>query len=152
MCYSCKDSRKSINILGKIPDSIGNLQGLLVQYAKIQLFLYGNQNENTMNSKLIKEIINSREPIAIMKYLEWPIFSNDYALARYTILKVDKRYNDIQEVDIPFNLVPFVISKICCFTEVLRINEGVVWERMGFRELVKRSMSKAKIQQLIHQW
>lgn len=105
-----------------------------------------------MDSKLIKEIINSQEPIAIMKYFEWPIFSNDYALARYTILKVDKRYNDIQEIDIPFNLVPFVISKICCFTEVLRINEGVVWERMGFRELVKRSMSKAKIQQLIHQW
>jgi len=110
-----------------------------------------NQKENKMDSKLIKEIINSQEPIAIMKYFEWPIFSNDYANARYTILRIDKRYNDIHEISIPFNLVPFVISKTGCLTEVLRLNEGIVWERMGFRELVKSNIPKAKIHQLINQ-
>lgn len=104
-----------------------------------------------MDSKLIKEIINSQEPIAIMKYFEWPIFSNDYANARYTILRIDKKHNDIYELNIPFNLVPFVISKTGCFTEVLRLNEGIVWERMGFRKLVKSSIPKAKIHQLINQ-
>lgn len=152
MCLVSKDSRKSINILGKIPDTIGNLQALLVRYTKIEQFLYGNQKENKMDSKLIKEIINSQEPIAIMKYFEWPIFSNDYANARYTILRIDKKYNDIHEIGIPFNLVPFVISKTGCFTEVLRLNEGIIWERMGFRELVKSSIPKAKIHQLINQW
>ena len=105
-----------------------------------------------MDSKLIKEIINSQEPIAIMKYFEWPIFSNDYANARYAILRVDKKHNDIHEINIPFNLVPFVISKTGCFTEVLRLNEGIVWGRMGFRELVKSNILKAKVHQLINQW
>lgn len=110
-----------------------------------------NQKENKMDSKLIKEIINSQEPIAIMKYFEWPIFSNDYANARYTILRIDKKHNDIHETDIPFNLVPFILSKTDCFEEVLRLKEGVIWERIGFRELVKSNISKTKIHQLINQ-
>ncbi|MFY0715216.1 hypothetical protein J1D01_16255 [Seonamhaeicola sp. NFXS20] len=105
-----------------------------------------------MDSKLLKKIINSQEPIAIIKYFEWPIFSNDYANTRYTILRIDKKHNDICEIEIPFNLVPYVISKINCFKEVLRLNEGLVWERMRFKELVKRSIPKAKIHQLINQW
>ncbi|MEH6706236.1 MAG: hypothetical protein V7691_15685 [Galbibacter orientalis] len=109
-----------------------------------------NQKENKMDSKLIKEIINSQEPIAIMKYFEWPIFSNDYANARYTILRIDKKHNDIHELNIPFNLVPFILSKTGCFTKVLRLSEGIVWERMGFRELVKSNIPKAKIHQLIN--
>ena len=105
-----------------------------------------------MDSKLIKEIINSQEPIAIMKYFEWPIFSNDYANARYTMLRIDKKHNDIQEINIPFNLVPFVISKTDCFEKVLKLKEGIIWERMRFRELVKSSIPKVKIHQLINQW
>ncbi|MFY0715228.1 hypothetical protein J1D01_16315 [Seonamhaeicola sp. NFXS20] len=104
-----------------------------------------------MDSKLIKEIINSQEPIAIIKYFEWPIFSNDYAHSRYAILRIDRKYNDIRETDIPFDLVSFVTSQTGCFEEVLRLSEGVVWERMGFRELVKSSIPKAKIHQLINQ-
>tara|TARA_R100000789_G_C2937876_1_gene131165 strand:- start:113 stop:427 length:315 start_codon:yes stop_codon:yes gene_type:complete len=104
-----------------------------------------------MDSKQIKEIINTDEPMAIMKYFEWPIFSNDYAKARYTLLRIDKKHNDIQELDIPFNVVPFVISKLGCFEEVIKLSEGIVWERMGFRDVVKGSLSKAKIIQLINQ-
>lgn len=104
-----------------------------------------------MDSEQIKEMINSQEPMAIIKYFEWPVFSNDYAKARYTMLRIDKVHNDIQEIDIPFNVVPFVISKLGCFEEVLRLSEGIVWERMGFREMMKSSVSKAKIVQLINQ-
>ncbi|SFT07692.1 hypothetical protein SAMN04487906_2808 [Zhouia amylolytica] len=104
-----------------------------------------------MDSKQIKDIINSQEPIAIIKYFEWSIFSNDYAKARYTLLWFDKKHNHIQEIDMPFNLVPFVISKLGCFEEVLRLSEGIVWERMGFREMIKSSVSRAKIIQLINQ-
>src|SRR5690606_17672481 len=96
------------NILGKIPDTIGNLQVFLVRYIKIEQFLYVNQKENKMDSKLVKKIINSQEPIAIMKYFEWQIFSNDYANARYTILKIDRKQYDIREFDILINLVPFI--------------------------------------------
>jgi hypothetical protein len=104
-----------------------------------------------MDSKQIKEVINGQEPMAIMKYFEWPIFSNDYAIARYTLLRIDKKHNDIQELDIPFNVVPFVISKLGCFEEVVKLNEGIVWERMGFRDVVKGSVSRSKIFQLINQ-
>ena len=104
---------------------------------------------NKMDSNQIREIINGQEPIAIMKYFEWPIFSNDYAKARYTLLRIDRKHNDIEEVDIPFNIVPFVISKLGCFEQVLRSSEGIVWERMGFRDIIKSSVPKAKIAQLI---
>ena len=151
MCLVSKDSRKSINNLGKIPDTTSNLQALLVRYIKIEQFLYENQKENKMDSTLIKKIINSQEPIAIMKYFEWPIFSNDYANARYTILRIDKKYKDIHEIDIPINLVPFIRSKTDCFEKVLKLKEGIIWERMRFRELVKSSIPKAKTHQLINQ-
>src|SRR5690606_30462351 len=111
-----------------------------------------NQKENKMDSNLIKEIINSQEPIAIIKYFEWPIFSNDYANARYSILRIDKKHSNIHEIDIPFNLVPFVISKTDCFQEVFRISDGVVWERMGFKAMIKSSLPSAIIHQLIRQW
>lgn len=96
-------------------------------------------------------MINGQEHMAIMKYFEWPIFSNDYAKARYTILRIDKKHNYIQEIDIPFNVVPFVISKLGCFEEVIKLNEGIVWERMGLRDIVKGPVSKSKIIQLINQ-
>lgn len=152
MCLVRKDSRKSINILGKIPDTIGNLQVFLVRYIKIEQFLYVNQKENKMDSKLIKKIINSQEPIAIMKYFEWPIFSNDYANARFTILRIDKKHYDIREFDIPINLVPFIRSKTDCFEKVLKQKEGIIWERMRVRELVKSCIAKAKVHQFINQW
>lgn len=104
-----------------------------------------------MDSKLIKEIIDSQEPIAIIKYFEWPIFSNDYAHARYAMLRIDGKHNDIHEIEIPFNLVPFVISQTDCFEEALRLSEGVVWERMGFKEVVRSSIPNAKIYQFINQ-
>lgn len=152
MCWVRKDSRKSINILGKIPETIGNIQVLLVRYIKIEQFLYENQKKNQMDSKLITNIINSQEPIAIMKYFEWPIFSNDYANARFTILRIDKKHNDIREFDIPINLVSFIRSKTDCFEKVLKLKEGIIWERMRFRELVKSSIPKARVHQLINQW
>lgn len=103
-----------------------------------------------METNCIKEIINSPEPIAIMKYFEWPIFSNDYANARYSLLKMDETLNNIFEYDIPFNLVPFVLCKINAFDKVVKLNQGIVWERSGFREMVKRIIPKTKIHQLIN--
>lgn len=102
-----------------------------------------------MDSNQIRDIINGQEPIAIMKYFEWPIFSNDHAKARYTLLRIDRKHKDIEEVDIPFNIVPFVISKLGRFEQMLRSSEGIVWERMGFRDIIKSSVPKAKIAQLI---
>lgn len=66
---------------------------VLVRYRRIPLFLY--EKKNQMDSNLIQEIINGQEPIAIIKYYEWRIFSNDYTYARHTILRVDTKHNDI---------------------------------------------------------
>ena len=66
------------------------------------------KEENQMDSNLIQEIINGQEPSAIIKYYEWPIFSNSYANTRYIILRVTKKHNNFDEIDIPFNEVPFV--------------------------------------------
>lgn len=104
-----------------------------------------------MDSNFIKEIINSPEPIAIIKYFEYPIFLNDYANAKYTILRIEKKHNNIIETDIPFNLVPFVIAKIGYFEEILRLNEGVVWERGSFRKKAKKVISRPALRYFINQ-
>lgn len=150
MCYSCKDSRKSINILGKIPDSIGNLQVLLVWYTKIQLFLYGNQNENTMDTKRIKELINSQEPIAIVRFFEWPVFSKSDANSKYVLLKVSR--NRVKEIDIPEDTVSFLRSKLSSFDQVFHREDGAVWERMSFRDRVKDLVPESKVIELVDKW
>ncbi|GBF21219.1 hypothetical protein C21_03402 [Arenibacter sp. NBRC 103722] len=79
-----------------------------------------------MNSDLIQETINGQEPTAIIKYCEWPIFSNNYANTRYIILRVDKKHDNFDEIVIPFNEVPFVNSKTGHLKGELRLNEGIV--------------------------
>lgn len=101
-----------------------------------------------MEDEQIKAIIYSEEPIAILKYFEWPVFSNDYTQSK--LLRISKK-NDIEEIRIPFNIVPFIMSKLDCFEEASNTRSGVVWERGQFKQKVKRLVSTPKIIRLINQ-
>ncbi|MBD0833349.1 hypothetical protein [Aestuariibaculum sediminum] len=103
-----------------------------------------------MEAEQIKAIIYGEEPIAILKYFEWPIFSGDYTESKYKLLRISKK-NDIEEIRIPFNIVPFVMSKLDCFEEASNTRSGVVWERGQFKQKVKRLVSTPKINQFINQ-
>lgn len=103
-----------------------------------------------MEAEQIKAIINSEEPIAILKYFEWPIFSNDYTQSKYKLLRISKKH-DMEEIRIPFNIVPFIISKLDCFEEASNTRSGVVWERGHFKQKVKCLVSTPKIIQFINQ-
>ncbi|UGU15959.1 hypothetical protein LS482_20055 [Sinomicrobium kalidii] len=103
-----------------------------------------------MESEEIKKLINSREPIAIVRYFEWTIFSKSYTNVRYSLLRINSEYNDIDEVDIPFDTVFFVMSKLNSFEKVFHRDDGTVWERMAFREKAKALVPRPKIVKLIN--
>lgn len=103
-----------------------------------------------MEAEQIKAIINSEEPIAILKYFEWPIFSNDYTESKYKLIRINRK-NDIEEIRIPYDIVPFILSKLDCFEEASKTRAGVVWERGYFKQKVKRFISTPKIIQFINQ-
>ncbi|WP_437373190.1 hypothetical protein [Maribacter litoralis] len=104
-----------------------------------------------MSDEKIKELINGIEPIAIVRYFEWAVFSNDYANPKYLLLRINITYKDIYEIDIPEKMVSFLVSELDGFEEVFHRNDGVVWERMAFRDKVKEIVPMAKIVQLINQ-
>lgn len=103
-----------------------------------------------MEAEQIKAIINSEEPIAILKYFEWPIFSNDYTESKYKLIRINRK-NDIEEIRIPFDIVSFILSKLDCFEEASKTPLGVVWERGHFKQKVKHLVSMPKIIQFINQ-
>lgn len=90
-----------------------------------------------MSDEKLKELINGQEPIAIVKYFEWPVFLKDYANAKYVLLRMNRRDMDIYEIEIPDDMISFLMSKLPQFEEVLCEDGGVVWERMAFQEKVK---------------
>jgi len=97
----------------------------------------------------IKKLIDSQEPIAIVRYFEWTIFSKSYTNVRYLLLRINSEYNDIDEVNIPYDTIPFVVSKLNNFEQVFRRNDGAVWERMAFRDKAKELVPMSKIAELI---
>ncbi|MGS2761831.1 hypothetical protein [Sinomicrobium sp. M5D2P9] len=103
-----------------------------------------------MESEKIKKLINSQEPIAIIRYFEWAIFSKSYTNVRYSLLRINSKYNDIDEVDIPFDTVSFLVSRLDNFEKVCSEEGCTVWERMAFREKVKALVPRPKIVKLIN--
>lgn len=102
-----------------------------------------------MNHKEIMKLINGQEPIAIVRYFEWTKISRSYIYPRYLLLRLNTRCKDIDEVDIPENLVSLLVPKLNKFTEVIRREDGTVWERMNFREKAKELVPFSKITLLI---
>lgn len=98
----------------------------------------------------IKRLINSHEPIAIVRYFEWAIFSKSYTNVRYLLLRINSKYNDIDEVDVPYDTVSFLVSRLDSFEKVCSQEGCTVWERMAFREKVKALVPRPKIVKLIN--
>lgn len=103
-----------------------------------------------MNHKEIMKILNGKEPIAIVRYYEWTKISRSYAYPRYLLLRLNTSRRDIDEVTIPENMVSLLVPNLIKFTEVIRRNDGAVWERMAFREKAKELVPISKIARLIN--
>ncbi|WP_417359559.1 hypothetical protein [Galbibacter sp.] len=73
-----------------------------------------------MNNEQIKQLIEGREPIAIVRYFERPVFVHDYTNVKYIILKINRNKDGINEIKIPDGLVSFLRSKLKNFEEVIR--------------------------------
>lgn len=104
-----------------------------------------------MRSEQIKELIDGQEPIAIVRYFEWTVFSHDYSRPKYLLIRINSKNKDIYQMDIPENMVSFLVSKLDSFQEVFRQDDGTVWERMAFRDKVRVLVSRPKIRQFIGQ-
>lgn len=102
-----------------------------------------------MNDKELMKLLNGQEPIAIVRYYEWTKISRSYVYPRYLLLRLNTSCKDIDEVDIPENIISLIIPYLKKFTEVIRRNDGTVWERMDFREKAKELVPFSKIDILI---
>jgi len=102
-----------------------------------------------METERIKELLNGQEPIAIVRYFEWAIFSRNNVNAKYLLLKMDNTKNDIHEMDIPDGMVTMLRSRLDDFELVLHGKNGTIWERSSFRERVRESVPITKIADLI---
>lgn len=104
-----------------------------------------------MNDKQIKQLIEGREPIAIVRYFEWPVFVYDCTNVKYIILKINRNKDGIIKIKIPEDVVSFITSKLQNFEEVIRKTNGTVWERFSFREKAKNLVSKQELTHFISQ-
>jgi len=98
-----------------------------------------------MNQEAIKQLIESKEPLAIVRYFEWAIFSRSYNHPKYILLIINPRNIDIEEIEVPDNLTSFLVSKLPELNKVIQEEGGSVWERHNFREKVKRRIPRTKI-------
>lgn len=104
-----------------------------------------------MSQNAIKELLKSKEPIAIVRYFEWAIFSRSYNHPKYILLTINYRKRDIEAIEVPDELISFLVSKLPEFEKVIQEEGGNVWERHNFREQVKRRIPRGKIRQFITQ-
>ncbi|MBC9796804.1 hypothetical protein [Sinomicrobium weinanense] len=102
-----------------------------------------------MKSTEVKNLIDSQEPIAIVRYFEWAIFSKSYANSRYLLLRMNRKRNKIKEVRVPDDVISFLVSRLDNFKKVCSEEGNTVWERMAFREKVKEFVPESKIARLI---
>jgi hypothetical protein len=98
-----------------------------------------------MNHETIKQLIESEEPLAIVRYFEWAIFSRSYDHPKYILLKINHQNIDIEEIEVPDHLTSFLVSKLFEFEKIIQEEGGGVWERYNFRAKVKHIIPYGKI-------
>ena len=98
-----------------------------------------------MNHQAIKRLLEGDEPIAVIRYFEWAIFSRSYDHTKYIVLRINYLKKDIEEISVPDKLTPFLASKLPELEKVIQEKGGSVWERHNFRAKVKRTVPRTKI-------
>ncbi|MDT0651697.1 hypothetical protein [Autumnicola edwardsiae] len=73
-----------------------------------------------MNHEAIKQLLKSEEPLAIVRYFEWAIFSRSYDHPKYILLIINCRNIDIEEIEVLDNLTSFFVSKLPEFNKVIQ--------------------------------
>lgn len=94
-------------------------------------------------------MIESDEPIALIRYFEWMRLSRDHQHVKYILLRINYRNRTIKEIPIPDELVPYVISKLSEFKKVIKEENGSVWERHDFRMTVQQDVSPLALRQFL---
>lgn len=112
-------------------------------------FMAYQKVETNMETERVRELINGKEPMAIVRYFEWAIFSRGETKAKYLLLRLDGRGNDIREVDVPDGMVSFLRSRLADFDRVLHSGDGTVWERLSFRARARELVPSSKLAELI---
>lgn len=102
-----------------------------------------------MHIRNIKKLIESDEPIAIIRYFEWMRLSRDHQHVKYILLKINRRNHTIKEIPIPDELVPFIIPKLSAFKRVIKEENGGVWERHNFRITVQQDVSPLALREFL---
>ncbi|UGU15189.1 hypothetical protein LS482_16070 [Sinomicrobium kalidii] len=99
--------------------------------------------------KLLIRLLDSDEPIAIVRYFEW--FKTDRHLrdTKYSVLRLDTLNKDIDEFDVPRSLYFFLALKLHEFKKMIDNVNGQVFERNGFRDIAISLVHKRKIKFLI---
>lgn len=103
-----------------------------------------------MKSLDLKKLLDSREPIAIVRYFEWVVFSTSYSQAKYSLLRLNKQRNKIKEIPVPDKLTFLLTSRLDSFEKVCVADGGTVWERMSFRDVVKTLVPRDKVAEWIN--
>lgn len=112
--------------------------------------LYNHKNHTSMKALEITRLLDSHEPLAIVRYFEWVALAKDNGTPRYALLHLNKKKNKIRELSVPDTLVSLLTSRLHLFTKVCAADGGTVWERMHFRDVVKTSIPEHEIVQWIH--
>lgn|SRR5690606_25415859 len=102
-----------------------------------------------MNVSEIIRILDGTQPIAIVRYFIWTAFSKSYSETRYIMLRLDSGNRDIDQEEIPQNLVYHLLPRLEGFEEIHRNSHGTVWERHGFAQKARALVPKAKLMHFI---
>lgn len=102
-----------------------------------------------MQEAEIMALMDSGEPLAIVRYFQWASFSRSQTQTNYVVLRLDHANRDIDEIDLPRESVPMVLDRMEGFDLLLRNPDGTVWERGNFAAKAKRLVPRAKLTLLI---
>lgn len=102
-----------------------------------------------MQEAEIIALMDSGEPLAIIRYFQWTSFNKSLTQPCYVILRLDPSNRDIDEIDLPRETVPKVMDRLKGFELLHRGPDGSVWERGNFGSKAKRLVPLAKRAQLI---
>ena len=102
-----------------------------------------------MKEAEIIALMESGEPLAIIRYFQWTSFSKSHAQPSYVMLRLDHGNRDIDEIDIPRETVSKIMDRLDGFERRHRTCDGTVWERHSFGEKARKLVPRAKLSILI---
>src|SRR5690606_2783254 len=102
-----------------------------------------------MKEAEIIALMESGEPLAVIRYFQWTTFNKSHTQSLYMVLRLDHLNRDIDEIDLPREMVSKVMGRLDGFQLLHRTPYGSVWERHNFGERAKKLVPRAKLAMII---